>query len=69
MARALGEAALAFARDAGFRSMQFNAVVETNTVAVALWKKLDFEIVGTIPEAFNHPMHGRVGLHVMHRRL
>ncbi|WP_292079317.1 MULTISPECIES: GNAT family N-acetyltransferase [Brevundimonas] len=69
VARSLGEAALAFARDAGFRSMQFNAVVETNTVAVALWKKLGFEIVGTVPEAFDHPTHGPVGLHIMHRRL
>lgn len=69
VARSLGEAALAFARDAGFRSMQFNAVVETNTVAVALWKKLGFEIVGTVPEAFDHPMHGPVSLHIMHRRL
>lgn len=69
VARALGEAALAFARDAGFKSMQFNAVVETNSVAVGLWKKLGFEIVGTVPEAFDHPVHGLVGLHVMHRKL
>ena len=69
VARSLGEAALAFARDAGFKSMQFNAVVETNTVAVGLWKKLGFEIVGTVPEAFDHPVHGLVGLHVMHRKL
>ncbi|MFN3878824.1 MAG: GNAT family N-acetyltransferase [Brevundimonas sp.] len=69
VARALGEAALAFARDAGFRSMQFNAVVETNTVAVGLWRKLGFEIVGTVPEAFDHPAHGLVGLHIMHRKL
>ncbi|WP_426023294.1 GNAT family N-acetyltransferase [Brevundimonas sp. PWP3-1b1] len=69
VARSLGEAALAFARNAGFKSMQFNAVVETNTVAVGLWKKLGFEIVGTVPEAFDHPVHGLVGLHVMHRKL
>jgi GNAT superfamily N-acetyltransferase len=69
VARSLGEAGLAFARDAGFKSMQFNAVVETNTVAVGLWKKLGFEIVGTVPEAFNHPAHGLVGLHIMHRTL
>ncbi|MFN7107126.1 MAG: GNAT family N-acetyltransferase [Brevundimonas sp.] len=69
VARSLGEAALAFARDAGFRSMQFNAVVEANTVAVGLWRKLGFEIVGTVPEAFDHPAHGLVGLHIMHRRL
>ncbi len=69
VARALGEAALVFAREAGFKAMQFNAVVETNTVAVALWKKLGFHIVGTVPEAFDHPTHGLVGLHVMYRRL
>lgn len=67
--RALGEHALAWAADAGFRAMQFNAVVETNTAAVALWTSLGFEIVGTVPEAFRHPEHGDVGLHVMLRRL
>lgn len=69
VARRLGEAALDFARKAGFRSMQFNAVVETNTVAVALWKSLGFEILGTAPEAFDHPARGLVGLHVMYRKL
>lgn len=69
VARRLGEAALTFARDAGFRSMQFNAVVETNVHAVALWRSLGFEIIGTAPEAFAHPRHGLVGLHIMYRRL
>jgi ribosomal protein S18 acetylase RimI-like enzyme len=67
--RALGEQALAAARAAGYRAMQFNAVVETNTAAVALWRSLDFEILATVPEAFDHPRLGPVGLHVMHRRL
>src|SRR5215472_18818615 len=66
--RALGEYALAWARDEGYAAMQFNAVVETNTAAVALWQKLGFEIVGTVPDAFDHAEHGRVGLHVMYRR-
>jgi GNAT superfamily N-acetyltransferase len=67
--RALGEYALAWARDAGYSAMQFNAVVATNTAAVSLWEELGFEIVGTVPEAFDHARHGRVGLHVMYRRL
>jgi GNAT superfamily N-acetyltransferase len=67
--RALGEYSLAWARDAGYAAMQFNAVVQTNTAAVALWQELGFEIVGTVPEAFDHPQHGLVGLHVMYRRL
>ena len=49
--------------------MQFNAVVETNTAAVRLWRDLGFEVVGTVPGAFDSRRHGRVGLHVMHRNL
>ncbi len=67
--RALGEYALEWARSRGYHSMQFNAVVETNVGAVALWRSLGFTIVGTVPEAFDHPEHGLVGLHVMYRRL
>jgi L-amino acid N-acyltransferase YncA len=67
--RLLGEDALEWARAQGFRSMQFNAVVETNVDAVHLWKKLGFEIVGRVPEAFAHPKHGFVALLIMHRYL
>jgi L-amino acid N-acyltransferase YncA len=67
--RALCEHVIAWATDAGYRAIQFNAVVETNTAAVKLWQSLGFEIVGTVPEAFAHPEHGYVGLHVMLRRL
>lgn len=67
--RALGEEALTWARANGFLAMQFNAVVETNVRAVALWRSLGFEIIGTVPEAFRHPAAGYVGLHIMHRRL
>lgn len=49
--------------------MQFNTVVETNAAAVALWRSLGFEILTTVPEAFDHPVHGLVGLHVMYLRL
>ena len=45
------------------------AVVETNDRAVRLWESLGFDVIGTVPEAFAHPTHGYVGLHVMHRRL
>jgi L-amino acid N-acyltransferase YncA len=67
--RALGEHVIGWARSSGYRAMQFNAVVETNVRAVGLWRSLGFEIVGTVPEAFDHPVHGYVGLHIMHRRL
>lgn len=67
--RALGEHVLDLARADGFRAMQFNAVVETNTRAVALWRSLGFEIVATLPEGFEHPAKGFVGLHIMYRKL
>lgn len=65
--RALGEDMIEWARSAGFRSIQFNAVVESNTRAVALWKSLGFRIIGTLPEGFRHPTEGYVGLHIMYR--
>jgi len=65
----VSEYALDWARAQGYAAVQFNAVVETNTVAVALYKSLGFDVVGTVPEAFDHPSLGLVGLHVMHRRL
>ncbi|ASO22470.1 L-amino acid N-acyltransferase YncA [Actinoalloteichus hoggarensis] len=69
LGRALARHVLAEARAAGYRAMQFNAVVETNHAAVRLWTSLGFAILTTVPEAFRHPEHGLVGLHVMHRRL
>jgi L-amino acid N-acyltransferase YncA len=67
--RALGEHVLDRARTDGYRAMVFNAVVETNTAAVALWRSLGFEVLATVPDGFQHPTRGYVGLHIMHRRL
>ncbi|TCC53134.1 GNAT family N-acetyltransferase [Kribbella capetownensis] len=67
--RLLGQDMIDWAAREGFRSIQFNAVVETNESAVHLWQALGFAIIGTVPEAFDHPTHGYVGLHVMHRPL
>ncbi|RIK37339.1 MAG: GNAT family N-acetyltransferase [Chloroflexi bacterium] len=66
--RALGIEALRWARAEGYAGMQFNAVVETNTAAVHLWQSLGFQILATVPEAFEHARLGRVGLHVMYQR-
>lgn len=66
--RALGRYVIDWARGAGYHGMQFNAVVETNSSAVHLWRALAFEILATVPEAFDHPKHGLVGLHVMYQR-
>lgn len=56
--RALCEYTIDWARTAGFRAMQFNAVVETNSAAVGLYRSLGFEVLGTLPEGFSHPEEG-----------
>lgn len=61
----LAEYVVAWHREQGFRGIQFNAVVETNTTAVKLWQHYGFEILGTVPHAFRSPTHGDVGLHLM----
>jgi GNAT superfamily N-acetyltransferase len=66
---ALCEFALDWARERGYAGMQFNAVAESNHTAVDLYKRLGFDVVGTVPGAFEHPTLGRVGLHVMYREL
>ena len=65
--RVIGEHCLTRARELGFRAMQFNFVVSTNTAAVKLWQQLGFEIVGRLPGAFNHPRDGYVDAYVMFR--
>lgn len=67
--RLLGEHVVAWAKEAGFRAMQFNAVVSDNHPAVALWKSLDFAVIGTVPEAFRHRDGRFADLLIMHRRL
>ncbi|MGW1463220.1 N-acetyltransferase family protein [Streptomyces sp. NPDC001493] len=67
--RALCAYTVDWAREQGYRAMQFNAVVETNVHAVKLYESLGFEIIGTLPEGFRHPEDGYVGLHIMHLRL
>lgn len=66
---ALGRHCLDEARRSGYEAMQFNFVVSTNTGAVALWKKLGFNIVGILPKAFRHQARGLVDAYVMHRFL
>jgi len=53
----------------GFRAMQYNLVVSTNEGAVRLWKRLGFDIIGTLPGAFRHPRHGFVDAFVMYKQL
>jgi len=69
VARAMCQHSLNFAQQRGYRGMQFNFVVSTNTRAVALWQSFGFEIVGRLPRAFHHPERGDVDALVMFRQL
>ena len=57
------------ARRLGYAAMQFNFVVSTNETAVELWRRLGFDVVGTLPHAFQHPRLGMVDAYVMYRAL
>jgi L-amino acid N-acyltransferase YncA len=67
--RAMAEHCLNEARRIGFRAMQFNYVISTNTPAIRLWQELGFEIVGILPGAFRHPEKEYVDVYVMFRSL
>ncbi|HET9254361.1 MAG TPA: GNAT family N-acetyltransferase [Pseudonocardiaceae bacterium] len=67
--RRMGEHIMRRARVLGYLGMQFNAVVATNQRSIGLWRSLGFSIIGTVPQAFRHPRHGLVGLHIMYRTL
>ena len=54
---------------AGFRAMQFNFVVSTNTRALAIWERAGFDVVGRLPGAFHHPEQGDVDALVMFKTL
>ena len=66
---AMGIHSVKQAKKLGFSSIQFNFVVSTNLVAVQLWLKLGFRIVGIVPKAFNHKKLGMVDVYIMHKFL
>lgn len=69
IARLLCEHSQKTAIELGFDAMQFNSVVSTNEVAVRLWGKLGFNIIGTIPKAYRHAQLGLVDSYVMYKWL
>jgi L-amino acid N-acyltransferase YncA len=64
--RALAEQMVEWHRSQGFRGIQFNAVVATNTSAVRLWHDLGFATIGLVPGAFRLPSGEYADLHVMY---
>jgi ribosomal protein S18 acetylase RimI-like enzyme len=67
--RTMAEFSLEEARRLGYSAMQFNFVVKSNAVAVRLWLSLGFEIIGEIPDAFQHAENGLTNALIMYRKL
>lgn len=67
--KALGEHAISEAKRLGFKAIQYNYVVSTNEPAIKLWQSLGFNVIGTVPQGFNHAKLGMVDTLVMHRFL
>ena len=67
--RTMAEFSLVEAKRLGYTDMQFNLVVKSNVRAVKLWQHLGFEIIGEIPNAFQHAEQGLVNAYIMWRRL
>lgn len=65
----MGEFSLKEAKRLGYTAMQFNIVIKSNSRAVHLWQKLGFQIIGEIPEAFNHKQNGLTNAYIMYRKL
>ena len=63
------KASLHFAKNRGFRAMQFNMVLSQNNRAIQLYQKLGFSIVGTIPDAIHHDDGSFQDGYVMYRNL
>ncbi len=67
--RLMAEHSIDEARRIGFKSIQFNFVVKSNEVAINLWKRVGFEIIGEIPDAFDHRENGLTNAYIMYRKL
>jgi ribosomal protein S18 acetylase RimI-like enzyme len=53
----------------GFKAMQFNIVIASNTGAIRLWQKCGFDIIGTLPKAYQHQQLGYTDALVMYKWL
>ena len=69
IAKAMCEQSQKIAKECGYTAIQFNFVIATNIGAIGLWQKLGFEIMGRLPEVFNHPEQGLVDALVMFKKL
>jgi ribosomal protein S18 acetylase RimI-like enzyme len=57
------------AKQEGYRGIQFNLVVSTNTAAMRVWKQNGFQIIGTIPGGFYHSEIGYIDAYIFYKSL
>lgn len=62
----MGKAYLKVAKCLGYRGAMFNLVYSSNTASIALWKKLKFTPIGTLPGVGNLKGLGYVDAQVMY---
>lgn len=67
--RRMAEFSLVEAKRLGYQAIQFNFVVKSNENAVKLWRNLGFEIIGEIPDAFDHAEKGLTSAYIMYKKV
>ncbi|MBI3590911.1 MAG: GNAT family N-acetyltransferase [Candidatus Melainabacteria bacterium] len=71
--KGLGKQMMEFAinktRELGFKAIQVNLVVCTNTASIKICQKYGFEIIGTLPKAFYYKQKEYVDAYVMYKLL
>jgi DNA-binding MarR family transcriptional regulator/L-amino acid N-acyltransferase YncA len=65
----LVKASLRLSKDLGYQAMQFNMIFSKNTLAIKLYERLGFNIIGTIPQGIRNPDGSYQDGYVMHRKL
>lgn len=63
------KASLHLAKKQGFKAMQYNLVLSQNPLAVKLYERLGFNIIGTIPHAIRNADGTSQDAHIMHRKI
>ena len=67
--RKMCQFSLVEAKRLGYSAMQFNIVIKSNVHAVKLWQSMGFDIIGEIPDAFQHQTLGLTNAYIMYRKL
>lgn len=65
----LGNDSIEKAKQLGYKGIQFNSVIKSNIGSINLWKKLNFEIIGEVPEAFYNDNKKYESILIMYKKI